>query len=46
MFFLEEEVLGALWELNSDKASGPDGFSKACWSFRGEFVKFDMLNFF
>lgn len=44
--FLEEEVLGALLELNGGKALGLDGFSVAFWRFSWEFVKFDVLNFF
>lgn len=31
--FSEEEVLGALLELNGDKAPGPNGFSMAFWCF-------------
>ena len=44
--FLEEEVLGALLELNGVKALGVDGFSMVFWHFSWEFVKFDVLNFF
>ena len=44
--FLEEEVLGALLELNGVKALGLDGFSMVFWHFSWEFVKFDVLNFF
>ncbi|RVW69712.1 hypothetical protein CK203_060611 [Vitis vinifera] len=44
--FLEEEVLGALLELNGVKAPGLDGFSMVFWHFSWEFVKFDVLNFF
>ena len=31
--FTEEEILGAVSELNDDKAPGPDGFPLAFWSF-------------
>ena len=31
--FSEEEVFGALSDLNGDKAPGPDGFSMAFWQF-------------
>ena len=29
--FSEEEVFGVLWDLNGDKAPGPDDFSMVLW---------------
>ena len=44
--FTEEEILGAVSELNDDKAPGPDGFPLAFWSFSWEFVKEEVMGFF
>ena len=44
--FTEEEILGAVSELNGDKAPGPDGFPLAFWSFSWEFVKEEVMGFF
>ena len=44
--FTEEEILGAVSELNDDKAPGPDGFPLAFWSFSWDFVKEEVMGFF
>ena len=44
--FTEEEILGAVYELNDDKAPGPDGFPLAFWSFSWDFVKEEVMGFF
>ena len=44
--FSEDEVFGALSELNGDKSLGSNGFSMAFWHFSWEFVKIEVLNFF
>ena len=41
--FTEEEVHGALADLNGDKAPGPDGFTVAFWQFGWDVVKSDIL---
>ena len=37
--FSEEEIVGALKDLNGEKALGPDGFMSAFWQFSWDFVK-------
>ena len=44
--FTEEEILAAVFGLNDDKASGPDGFPLAFWSFSWDFVKEEVMGFF
>ena len=44
--FSEEEIWTAISGLNGDKASGPDGFPLAFWSFSWDFVKDEVLVFF
>ena len=44
--FTEEEVHGALADLNGDKAPGPDGFTVAFWQFGWDVVKTDILGLF
>ena len=44
--FSEEEIWAAIFSLNSEKASGPDGFPLAFWSFCWDFVKNEVLGFF
>ncbi|RVW89635.1 hypothetical protein CK203_036429 [Vitis vinifera] len=44
--FSEEEVFGALSELNGDKALRSDSFFMAFWQFSWEFVRDEVLNFF
>ena len=44
--FTEEEILAAISGLNDDKATGPDGFPIAFWSFSWEFVKEEVMGFF
>ena len=44
--FSEEEVFGALSDLNGDKAPGPDGFTMAFWQFGWSFLKEKVMGFF
>ena len=44
--FSEEEVFGALSDLNGDKAPGPDGFTMAFWQFSWSFLKEEVMGFF
>ena len=44
--FSEEEVFGALSDLNGDKAPGPDGFTMAFWQFSWSFLKEKVMGFF
>ena len=44
--FTEEEILATISGLSGDKASGPDGFPLAIWSFNWDFVKNEVLGFF
>ena len=44
--FTEEEILAAILGLNGDKALGPGGFPLAFWSFSGDFVKDEVVDFF
>ena len=44
--FSEEEIWTTILGLNNDKASGPDGFPLAFWSFSWDFVKNEFLGFF
>ena len=44
--FTEEEVHGALVELNGDKVPGPNGFTVAFWQFGWDVVKADILGLF
>ena len=44
--YSEEEIWAAISGLNSEKASGPDGFPLAFWSFSWDFVKNEVLGFF
>ena len=44
--FTEEKILAAISGLSGDKASGPDGFPLAFWSFSWDFVKDEVLGFF
>ena len=44
--FTEDEVHGALTDLNGDKAPGPDGFTMAFWQFGWDVVKLDILGLF
>ena len=44
--FSEEEVFGALSDLNGDKAPGPDGFTMAFWQFSWGFLKEEVMGFF
>src|SRR4051812_14532869 len=43
--FPEEEVKAAVWDCNSNKSAGPDGYSleffKNCW----RFIKMDVISF-
>ena len=41
--FTEEEIQGALMEMNGDKAPGPDGFTLAFWKSCWEFVKLILI---
>ena len=41
--FLEEEIVGALKDLNGEKALGLDGFTGAFWQFSWDFVKGEVL---
>ena len=43
--FVEEEVFVALFDLNGNKAPGPNGFSMAFWHFSWDFVK-EVMGFF
>ena len=45
-FFSKEEVVGALSDLNGDKALGPDGFSMAFWQCSWSFLKEEVMGFF
>ena len=38
----EEEIYHALWALDRDKSSGPDGFSTHFFTLFWDIVKFDM----
>ncbi|RVW68028.1 Transposon TX1 uncharacterized 149 kDa protein [Vitis vinifera] len=42
----EEEISGALMEMNGDKAPGPDGFTLAFWQSCWEFVKEEIIEMF
>ncbi|RVW91853.1 LINE-1 reverse transcriptase-like [Vitis vinifera] len=44
--FTEEEIYGALMEMNGDKAPGPDGFTLAFWQSCWEFVKEEIIEMF
>ena len=44
--FSEEEVFGALSDLNGDKAPGPDGFTMAFCQFNWSFLKEEVMGFF
>ena len=44
--FSEEEVFGALLNLNGDKTLGLDGFSMAFWQFSWSFLKEEVMGFF
>ncbi|RVW80404.1 hypothetical protein CK203_042300 [Vitis vinifera] len=44
--FTEEEIHGALMEMNGDKAPGPDGFTLAFWQSCWEFIKEEILEMF
>ena len=44
--FTEDEVHGALPDLNGDKAPGLDGFTVALWQFGWDVVKSDILRLF
>ena len=44
--FTEEEILAAISGLNGDKASGPEGFPLAFWSFSWDFMKDEVMGFF
>ena len=44
--FSEEEVFGALSNLNGDKTLGLDGFSMAFWQFSWSFLKEEVMGFF
>ncbi|RVW64952.1 putative ribonuclease H protein [Vitis vinifera] len=44
--FTEEEIQGALMEMNGDKAPGPDGFTLAFWQSCWEFVKEEIIEMF
>ena len=44
--FSEEEVFGALSDLNRHKAPGPDGFTMAFWQFSWGFLKEEPMGFF
>ena len=44
--FSEEEVFGALSDLNGDKVPSLDGFSMAFWQFSWSFLKEEVMGFF
>ena len=44
--FSKEEVHTALFDLNDDKALGPDGFTAAFWQFSWDIVKPDIMDLF
>ena len=44
--FSEEEIVGALKDLNDEKALGHDGFTGAFWQFSWDFVKGEVLEEF
>ena len=44
--FTEEEIQGALMEMNGDNAPGPDGFTMAFWQSCWEFIKEEIFFFF
>ncbi|WKA11259.1 hypothetical protein VitviT2T_028778 [Vitis vinifera] len=44
--FTEEEIHGALMEMNGDKAPGPDGFTLAFWQSCWEFIKEKIIEMF
>ena len=44
--FTEDEIHGALMEMNGDKAPGPDGFTLAFWQSCWEFIKEEILEMF
>ena len=44
--FSKEEVHTALFDLNGDKAPGPDGFTAAFWQFSWDIVKPDIMDLF
>ena len=44
--FSEEEIVGALKDLNGEKAPGHDGFTGAFWQFSWDFVKGEVLEEF
>ena len=44
--FFEEEVLATLFDLDGDKALGPDGFSLAFWQYSWDIVKLEVMSFF
>ncbi|RVW38818.1 LINE-1 reverse transcriptase-like [Vitis vinifera] len=44
--FIEDEIHGALMEMNGDKAPGPDGFTLAFWQSCWEFIKEKILEMF
>ncbi|RVW29557.1 hypothetical protein CK203_077422 [Vitis vinifera] len=44
--FTEDEIHGALMEMNGDKAPGPDGFTLAFWQSCWEFIKEEIIEMF
>ncbi|RVX02249.1 hypothetical protein CK203_028313 [Vitis vinifera] len=44
--FTEEEIQGALMEMNGDKVPGPDGFTLAFWQSCWEFIKEEIIEMF
>lgn len=44
--FLEEEILFALFDFNSNKALGPYGFSMVFWQSSWNFTKVEVMDFF